>query len=195
MKYAVFKVVRKRKMWLIFFFAGIIAGTVYANFKWFDSLNEVDAFVSYWGDRIKNADINKTDFWHYVLKSRMKEILFILLFNLTIAGKVFNCIYLVYLGYSSSMVGTLMTLRYGYRALLVYPASIFPYYIMYGILITYTFAQCERLNETFFKEKCFKSYRPCPESVKESFKQAAVIMVLLIIESMLEAYININVLV
>lgn len=90
MKYAVFNVVRKRKMWLIFFFVGIIAGTVYANFKWFDSLNEVDAFVSYWGERIKNADINKTDFWHYVLKSRMKEILFILLFNLTIAGKVFN---------------------------------------------------------------------------------------------------------
>lgn len=193
MKYAVFNVVRKRKMWLIFFFAGIMAGTVYANIKWFDSLNEVDAFVSYWGDRIKNADINKTDFWHYVLKSRIKEILFILLFNLTIAGKAFNCIYLVYLGYSSSMVGTLMTLRYGYRALIVYPASIFPYCIMYGILITYTLAQGERLNEAFFKEKCFRTHRSGTEGVRESFKQLTVIMIALIIESMLEAYININV--
>lgn len=195
MKYAVFDVMRKRKNWFIFFFIGLLAGTVYANIKWFDSLNEVNSFITYWSDRIQGRDIDHNDFMKYVFINRLKEVFIILVFNLTITGKTFNCFYLFYLGYSSAMVEAILTLKYGYRALIIYSASIFPHYIVYGLLITYCIVLCEALNDAFFKHKSFGIGRINAEKIILMFKYSFIILIMILIESIMEAYININVLV
>ena len=194
MRYAVFNVLRNRKVWILSFWIGLSAGMIYANIKWFNCTEEINSYITYWSDRISNSDINKSDFQKYIFGYRLKELLMIFIFNLTIAGRFFNCCYLGYLGYSAALMESVLTLKYGYRGIGLYTASIFPHYIVYVIVLLYTLSKCEVINKVFFNDrKRFSGNSIGINEVKSIVVNVLFIVFLAWFESFLESYINIHI--
>lgn len=194
MRYAVFDVLKNRKVWIISFWIGLSIGVIYANIKWFNCTEEINTYITYWSDRIGNSDINKSDFQKYIFGYRIKEMLIIFVFNLTIAGKFFNCCYLGYCGYSSALMESILTLKYGYKGIVLYAQSILPHYIVYVIVLLFTLSRCEVINKAFFNDrKMFSGKSIGINELKSIVLSALFIVILALFESFLESYINIHI--
>lgn len=194
MRYAVFDLLKKRRIWIISFWIGLSIGVIYANIKWFKCTEEINNYISYWSGIISRSDINKADFQKYIFEYRVKELLMIFIFNLTVAGKIFNCGYLAYCGYSSALMESILTLKYGYKGIGMYVLSIMPHYIVYSAVLIYTLSRCEMVNNIFFKDrkKITGNYIGINQ-IKNIIMNILFIILLVWIESVMESYININI--
>lgn len=194
MKYAVFDILKSKKTWIISFLAGLSIGVIYANVKWFGCTEEINTYISYWNERISNSNIDQSDFQKYIFEYRIRELLMIFVFNLTVAGKLFNCCYLGYCGYSSALVESILTLKYGYKGMGMYAVSIFPHYIVYVAVLLYTLSRCEKVNRVFFKDKnvIFRENIGVNE-IKNIVFHILVIILMAWVESVMESYINIHI--
>lgn len=193
MSYAVFEIFSRKKLWLICFILGIMTGIAYVNIRWFECSEEISSFTGYWMERISSTKIDKGDFQRFVFGYRIKEVLILFFFSITIIGRFVNPLYIAYCAYSTSVAECMLTLQYGYNGIVKFILLNMPHYIIYVVLIVYVMNCLEEVNGTFFCRNKSNIKLNMINFKKISIK-IIIIVALIWLESFAEAYINVDIL-
>lgn len=114
-------------------FAGILAGTIYANVLVSYGKGQALVFNSGFLATFDEVSINGTYLWQYVCKTRLKDFALILIIGHTKIGKVAFNVYLAYIGISAGALISFAVMHYNVAGVLIYFVSVMPQYIFYGI--------------------------------------------------------------
>lgn len=182
MKYAIGNLLGKRKNWYIGFGIGILVGIIIINNFWDKAIDIINVFVVGWFGEEAAKQVSKNVIYNYILIYRLKEILIILVFNLTFFRNIFDFLYMGYIGLTSSMVCSMFALKYGYKAMIVFGASILPYYFFYICLIIFAMTFYDNMQKRKYKN----------DGVSKILIDIVVIIILLGVESFLEAYLSLG---
>lgn len=114
-------------------FAGILAGTIYANILVTYGKGQAMVFNSGFLATFDEVSINGTYLWQYVCKTRLKDFALLFIIGHTKLGKVAVNIYLAYVGMSAGALISFAVMHYNVAGVLIYLVSVMPQYIFYGI--------------------------------------------------------------
>ncbi len=178
----VYDLIKKRKICYLGLIAGIIAGTVYVNINWYKSSDVINTYLCNFNRTMTSKDIIKNELQYYIFENRLKEMFIVFLFNMTFIGSAFNCMYMFYLGGTSAIVSSMMTLRYGYKAFCYFGMSVCPHYIVYMQMVMFAMTFFSSLKDKRIKKGMLKSV----------IINTCIIILLIWSESMLEAYVRID---
>lgn len=168
------------------FIAGLVLGTFLLNLFLGGFAGKLGVYSEYFinGVDMYGEKVEKFSFFLYCVKKYVCECIFILFFNITPIGKLFNKIYCGYKGVVTAVLISSTTLTYGAGGLFLYVISIFPHYLLYV---------------PFFVASMYVGIQVA-DMVKEKkmgkFKLRAVILLVLLAvgTSFLEAYVNYSIL-
>ena len=122
----------RRYRFILFIFAGMIVGTVLFNIFIKLKITDADLLGNDYLAIYDSVRINGITVWKYVLKSRMKWLVFLVLAGIT---KIRIPIYgLFTMAGGSGILISIMVLKYGLMGIAVFLISIFPQFIFYGIM-------------------------------------------------------------
>ena len=122
----------RRYRFILFIFAGMIVGTVLFNIFIKLKITDADLLGNDYLAIYDSVRINGITVWKYVLKSRMKWLVFLVLAGIT---KIRIPIYALFtMAAGSGILISIMVLKYGLMGIAVFLISIFPQFIFYGIM-------------------------------------------------------------
>jgi hypothetical protein len=193
MRYAIFSSVRGKYL-LYVFFLGIVLGTLFLNFAVPDYSDEIGIFGNYFVDKFNSLQISKPDLFSFVLTSRIKEMALLLLFGLTIVNTFYNVIYCLFLGFSTGLFISSLTISYGIKGIWFYIVSIFPQYIVYIFLVVFAINKFLQINHRIYNKNGQQDNVFQIGNSKNIILNIMLIiffvLILCIIEAWLEAYVN-----
>ena len=122
----------RRYRFILFIFAGMIVGTVLFNIFIKLKITDADLLGNDYLAIYDSVRINGITVWKYVLKSRMKWLVFLVLAGIT---KIRIPIYALFtMAAGAGILISIMVLKYGLMGIAVFLISIFPQFIFYGIM-------------------------------------------------------------
>ncbi len=127
------KVTLIKKRFLIAMFVGLLAGTIIANVVGVKHISDWNIFNADFMERYMSVTIDNKNLWMYVLKSRIKDVIFLFLIGLTTISIQIAMLYMVYIGLGIGLIISMAVMQYGIYGVWLYIVSIFPQYIFYGI--------------------------------------------------------------
>lgn len=184
----------KSKYLLYSFFFGIIIGTLFFNLFMPDYFDEIGIFGNYFVDKFNALEIDKSELFTYAFFSRIKEMILILIFSFTIINFVYNILYCLFLGFSTGLFISSLTISSGLKGVWYYVVSISPHYLIYVLLIIFTLSKSIQINHHIYKKNNYKD-----NSLKVMDGKGIILNILLIfsiifimciVEAYLEVYIN-----
>jgi hypothetical protein len=134
MKYA-FSIEKKGWFLMAALLSGSILGTILINCLDADIINNLEIYSSYIGEKLRNTQINKRDFFKYILTYRIKEITVIIILGLTTYRILFHSAFLFYLAVKNSILISMLTIMKGKLAILWYIGATQPQTTLYAIII------------------------------------------------------------
>lgn len=176
------------RLWLLFF-AGIIAGTFFANLFFRDGYAEMGIYSEYFMDKFSLMEVKNKELFLYAFESRLKEILVVCLLSLTSFGALIPGAYLVYKGFCVGILVSIYVMQYGTGGIFLYLLSVFPHYLAYvpmAIMLVHVGF------EIHSDIKQFKSQKKYPDT-KKMYAYGKVLIILLflnVIASYLETFAN-----
>ncbi len=199
----------ERYRMIIWFFLGIILASFVINLFCTGFYDRLGIYSEYFTNRVKDIQIDNKSLFGYCIWQKVKEILLILLISLTSFGRIFQNLYCAYKGAIIAFLICASVLKYGIGGVLIYLISIFPHYITYVMLIVLVLYISVGINENM---KAFRKNRYMGVKLFEGIKQAIssnsgrstyksksigkmwimlpIIIILILITSYLEAYVN-----
>ena len=156
---------------------GVICGTVLFNCLNDVNKNNLVIYYNYIVGRMNFKEICEKDYFIYVLLSRTKEIIFLIVLGLTSYRVLFHSAFLWYFGVKNSILIGLFTVAKGSTGALWYLLFTQPHMILYIIIIWYLIKKMD--FEDFTQRK--------QTGIREIFKLIIAIIVL----SLTECFINI----
>ena len=109
MKYAFFAN-KTKTLLLMGWILGIISGTLLFNVLNIESKNNILIYYKYICEKIDFSNVNKIDYFLYILKYRTKEIVICVLFGLTGYRVIFHSGFMWYLGMKNSILIAIFTI-------------------------------------------------------------------------------------
>ncbi len=163
------------------FLGGVALGTVFTNVFGSRYAGDVNIYGKYLSDNgiALGNHIDKFRYMLYCFGSYMKEFGILFLFNLTPFSKVYNGVYLAYKGLVLGILVSAATFTYGAGGILLYLVSVFPHYIGYVPFV---------ISSIYVSVKMAERIRE--KTKKVNVKALAIVVVLGLITSVLESYIN-----
>ena len=189
MIYAAFSMLKKRKKWVIFYFIGIIAGAVLANMgskMCMKSIKEFSEMI------IKGDGSDKTInavTWN-IFCFRIKELVIINVFALTVIWKKFSSVYIMYKGIIFSIAESIMIFVWGGNGIYKYLLITVRYYPVYMFAVIFSMILCENINSEVFESGRIRDRKYKKELILKYVIISAVIVGFLFAESILESNIN-----
>lgn len=186
---------------LIWFFTGIIVGSLCINVFCDYFYDKLGIYSSYFLDTYKNVSVDKKNLFLYSIKDLALEILMVFGISFTSFGGIFLNLYCGYKGMVIALLVASSVLKYGIGGVLIYVISIFPHYITYGIMIVLLVMMGHYIWEKmklFRKSRCmgtglFDSFRMLMAEMlaeRKVFVVLIIIMGLGLLTSLMEVYIN-----
>lgn len=194
MIYAAFLELRKRKKWVICYFMGIILGAILANVVCKLNLKSIKDFSENIIGKIDNKKAINIVTWD-IFCFRLKEMLVINVFALTIIWKKFSAFYIVYKGMIFSIAESLMIFIWGKEGIEKYFMLVIKYYPLYMFTIIITMILCEYIHNVLFGKNVVTGKNYKNETVIKYVISSVIIITLLFLESILESNINNSILV
>lgn len=194
MIYAAFLELRKRKNWVICYFMGIILGAILANVVCKLNLKIIKDFSENIIGKIDNKKAINIVTWD-IFCFRLKEMLVINVFALTIIWKKFSAFYIVYKGMIFSIAESLMIFIWGKEGIEKYFMLVIKYYPLYMFTIIITMILCEYIHNVLFGKNVVTGKNYKNETVIKYVISSVIIITLLFLESILESNINNSILV
>ncbi len=194
MIYAAFLELRKRKNWVICYFMGIILGAILANVVCKLNLKSIKDFSENIIGKIDNKKAINIVTWD-IFCFRLKEMLVINVFALTIIWKKFSAFYIVYKGMIFSIAESLMIFIWGKEGIEKYFMLVIKYYPLYMFTIIITMILCEYIHNVLFGKNVVTGKNYKNETVIKYVISSVIIITLLFLESILESNINNSILV
>ena len=124
----------RRYRFILFIFAGMIVGTVLFNIFIKLKITDADLLGNDYLAIYDSVRINGITVWKYVLKSRMKWLVFLVLAGITKIRIPIYALFTMAAGAESGILISIMVLKYGLMGIAVFLISIFPQFIFYGIM-------------------------------------------------------------
>ena len=124
----------RRYRFILFIFAGMIVGTVLFNIFIKLKITDADLLGNDYLAIYDSVRINGITVWKYVLKSRMKWMVFLVLAGITKIRIPIYALFTMAAGAGSGILISIMVLKYGLMGIAVFLISIFPQFIFYGIM-------------------------------------------------------------
>lgn len=124
----------RRYRFILFIFAGMIVGTVLFNIFIKLKITDADLLGNDYLAIYDSVRINGVTVWKYVLKSRMKWLVFLVLAGITKIRIPIYALFTMAAGAGSGILISVMVLKYGLMGIAVFLISIFPQFIFYGIM-------------------------------------------------------------
>lgn len=194
MIYAAFLELRKRKNWVICYIMGIILGAILANAACKLNLKSIKDFSENIIGNINNKKAINIVTWD-IFCFRLKEMLVINVFALTIIWKKFSALYIVYKGMIFSIAESLMIFIWGKEGIEKYFMLVIKYYPLYIFTIIITMILCEYIHNVLFGKNVVAGKNYKNETVVKYVISSVIIITLLFLESILESNINNSILV
>lgn len=170
---------------LVCFFAGIVAGTLFLNFFCGGSYEKFGIFSEYFIDKFEDVDVNMKDLFLYSFWNRCKEMLLILLLSLTSFGCIVPEGFLVYKGMEIGVLISVYVMQYGIGGVVLYFLSVFPHYIIYVIFVI----MLVELAKEIYKRQKEKKWSSLGTVVKCLF----ILLVLNLLTAYLETFVNLKI--
>ena len=122
----------RKYRFILFIFAGMIVGTVLFNIFIKLKITNADLLGNDYLAIYDSVRINGITVWKYVLKSRMKWLVFLVLAGITKIRIPIYALFTMAAGAGSGILISIMVLKYGLMGIAVFLISIFPQFIFYG---------------------------------------------------------------
>lgn len=188
MRSAIFSSVKKKYL-LYAFFGGLITGTLFLNLITVDYYDEIGVFGKYFVDKFSALEINKAELLSYTFWSRVKEMLLIVLFSFTVFNYVYNTIYCSFLGFSTGIFISSLTITSGIKGVWFYVLSIFPHYIIYILLIFFVLNKSNQINQHIYHRNTDISNHN-KHMILNIVLFIILIIIICLLEALAEVYIN-----
>lgn len=151
-------------------------------------------FQEYFNDGIswveKKEAINKGDYFFFIWKKRMKEVLWIFLFSFTIFSKIYNFLYCYTCGLMHALFLEGLIEQKGTKGILYFIGNCFPHYFLYvptmGFVLYFSMQTRQRMINSpsgSWKKLCMKM-----------MPGILLVMILIFIECLVETYGNMEIL-
>lgn len=185
MEAAMYKMERNKLylLWLYLFMGSFLVGILIMNFLSEQMLTESGIFNQTTINRLKYLEIDGKQFFPYVLKSRIKEYLLLILLSTTGIGLIGIYLDIVWTGLLTGMFLTATAIKFGMKGMLLIVAGILPHQLLLFpagfMLLGWCYENC--------CQKCFPNK-------KEYYIRQGIILVwifaVLLIGCILESYVN-----
>lgn len=174
----------KYKILIIVFFGGLVAGSLITNLAGYNVVKTWGIFNSTFINRYSSVSIDFWSMWNYIFVNRLKLFTVIVVASFTAITYYVFAGYMFYIGLSSGMVLSAMTMQYGLKGVGVFAVSIFPHFILY-------------VGSVVLIEIKALSVRQKQQKVKADASMIIIItiaLVMLFVGSLFETYINSSIL-
>lgn len=129
------KTILIKDRFLIVLFIGLITGTIIANVVGIKHISDWGIFDSGFMERYMSVNIDSKNLWLYVIRSRLKDVIFLFLIGLTSISIQIAMLYMFYIGMGIGLIISMAVMQYGIYGVWLYVVSVFPQYIFYGFAI------------------------------------------------------------
>lgn len=196
MRIAIFSSVKR--MYLLYaFFCGLIIGTLFLNLVTSNYYDEIGVFSKYFVDKFNALVINKSELFSYTFLSRLKEMALVFVFSFTVISAFYNSLYCLFLGFSTGIFISSLTVTSGIKGVWFYMLSIFPHYIIYVILILFVLSKSSQINQYIYHRNTEKIMTHTNNNKNMILNIVLIIFLIIticLIEALVEVYINIPIL-
>ena len=172
----------------VLFLIGIVAGTMLVNIflnQYVDNICIYGEYLTDGFERVNLIALEKVEFFCFCFKKYLIQVLFIVIFNLSSKGKLFNGLVCLYKGGVIAVLICAATISYGSGGVLLFIASIFPHYFLYIPLYIYTFYLGMNLKNKFSDNK----------HIFTVLKSVGIEGVFIVGTAFLEAYVNLPIII
>ncbi|BBF42124.1 stage II sporulation protein M [Lachnospiraceae bacterium KM106-2] len=174
---------------VIFLLLGVLLGTIYANL--FQTMY-AKSFLLFNAEQLTNQlseNVNATELFFTCVIQHLKEFTLLWILSITILGRPFLYLQTTYKGVLIGFLVSTFTMRYGVKGILGFLSMQFPHQLILVPLYIFSFIKAYELNRRVYGAS--GAYRSVilSESVKY-IPLIIIILVLTILASLLEAYLN-----
>lgn len=173
-----------REYLLYIFLLGIIIGTFFVNLLPDDYYTRLSIDEEYYVTRLQSVNIAGSSLFFFILGRRIKEILLLALLNCTFLAKISNTIYFVLLGIGTSVSVGINVMKYGFGGILIYFLSVFPYCIIFIIILYYLIKKAENIRKRLY------SSDKMGDIVPKVLLYLSILILFTIIEAVIETFVN-----
>ncbi|WMC92905.1 stage II sporulation protein M [Kineothrix sp. MB12-C1] len=143
-------------------------------------------------NRLKYLDINGSAFLLYILKGRLKTMLFLCLLATTYVGILSVSLYAGFMGMMAGIFLSTAAMRYGIKGIFLIIAGTFPQYLLlvpaYLMLMRWCWQICAGL---YYPHKVYENgYGMRQQYYMKKLLQLTIILVAIFIGSLIESYVN-----
>lgn len=176
---------------LIFFIAFICLGAIYANLVVSKSMDDYSLIYDFFGNRIKEQSIVKTDLFEYLLLSRIK-----LLVALWVIGFILFAFYIdlsitCFFGFNFGLILSSSLLYNGFIGYGLIITLFFPHALIYVPVYIYLIIKNTEFSKALYRNrKTSKSFKINSQLLFEYFLALIISGVFVIIGVTFESYIN-----
>ncbi len=184
---------------LFLFFAGILIGSVFANFFCAGGEDKTGIFGKYFLEQYKSVSVDNKELFLYSFWNRLKELTVVLLLCMTSMGMLVPELYLAYQGLVVGILISLYVVQYGAGGVLLYLMSIFPHYLTYGIFVILLAGCGKELYERMSarRERKIRGEKGQKENggthLLQTFRCVLVLLFLNMLTSYLETFVNLRI--
>jgi stage II sporulation protein M len=180
---------KKFNIYIAFLFLGVVLGVLFSNLFQHYYYTAWENWNGQFKLNLTSVQINGGDLLVYVIVEKLKAFVLLWVLSTTILGIPYIYIFCVYKGFTMGFLFCLVMQAYGVQAFLAFGAYYFPQCLIYIPVFLLTFAECKELSRQWGKDG--------PAGVLGKIKVLkryvwtfAILLVLLVLGCLLEAYGN-----
>ena len=180
------------KLFATIFMIGFMIGIIVANAAGEKYLSQSGMLSDYFISKYKYIDFSSAGLFWFILKKRLKWIVLLWGFGLTIIGVPMVWGYTGWLGFSAGMILSVAVIRFGFLGTIICILGVFPQILIYAPVLVILMNQVYIMSlRQYHSTKGFHSSNESKKQVIGGYFILLVITVLLfIIGAFLEGYIN-----
>lgn len=171
---------------------GFVFGIVVLNFASHFFMDSTGLLDEYTLGRIKYLEINKENYFIYILKKRVSTLWALVFFSSAFWGIVVIYGYIFWMGSAMGIILSAAIVRYGIKGILLIIVGVFPQIFIYVPLTVVCFYFCYNVWETFYSSnvKEFQYGLRRKQRVAKWLVQFLILNVVVIMGGIIESYVN-----
>lgn len=114
---------------------GVFAGTFYSNAAANINLAAISFLQSDYLAAFDEVTVNAVMMWGYILQTRLKDYILLLVFGLTSIYRYVFSVYLIFAGICASALLSFNVMRYNLSGIIIFIISVLPQYVFYAIAL------------------------------------------------------------
>lgn len=177
--------------YMVPFLIGFVAGVIVLNIGSSFFLDSVGLLDEYTLGRIKYLEINRNNFFIYVIKKRLTAVWGLTLLSSALWGAVFLYLYIFWLGASMGILLSAAIVRYGIKGILLIVVGCLPQILIYVPAMLGIFELCRSIWSGLYSPDCDISFKlKKKQRLVQWLTQFLLWNIVVIIGAAAESYVN-----